>query len=521
MSKVKIAVAGIVVLGAAAAGGTYYAGQKAQTDIKAAQAWFVNDLVKPWAGDKVRIENASYSQGLFSSESRFDVVVQGIPGKEGATLEPVRLPVRQLIQHGPLVKSVDGWGTGWYNVEYKLDLSPFYATAPELKKWVTDHPDLVTIGYKVAFNGERQGYLSHRELKADQNGEYVEIAPSVQRFTYSEAMDRIAYDINLPKVVIKGKDKTEVTMEGLHYVGETTPVQGKLNFLNGGTEFHLAKLLVNYTAPKPAVDPVLGDLGESGEAETAASDVATSAPVQPAPVADARKQLQLEDLHFKFAGTLKDEFFDLAYNYGLGNCVQCPDFAINKKPVKSVELAFSLNHFHAPSLSAMNDSLMGMYKTTFLESMQGNPRSFDTNKLAGQAMGMGMVMLANLTTLAKKDPEINISKFSLKTADGAEASGNMVYRLKGLTDQDIAAGNVDTILKRLFAEGKATIPESLIEPASTSHEMIAKMVKAGWVKQGGGNLQYAFKFEGGKISIFDKQYQSVEELKTNALTMQQ
>ncbi|MCB6182068.1 YdgA family protein [Leeia sp. TBRC 13508] len=508
MKKLPLIGGLVAVVALGGAGSIYYAGQKAETEIKNAQSEFQKEVISLLAGDSISIVDTKYNRSFLSSDNQFTILIRDGIDASGNEKPPVKLTIKQHIKHGPLLNTATGFKTGWYHVDYDLDLPTLFAEVAKsdaaFANWISKHPKWVKLGYTVGLNEDRHVYLNTEALNEKTAMGTFEIAAASQQFTYTKAQDQIEFHFELPKLAVNttGSKQENILLEGLVYDGKTEPVEGKFNPLAGNSTLKIAS--ISASGMKPSLPPAF-------PIEAPASDTAEPA-AKPYSV-------KMDNLAFTYKGLLKDGFFDLSYLYELGNCEKCDELAINQKPVKSAKFGMELNHIHAASISGLNETIANLYKTMLIDTIKSKGKP-NTDQLTAQMAGIGMVALTNLTTIAKNDPSFKISTVEVETKDGAKANMSASATLKGLTDMDISGGNPMAALKKLYAESSANFDWSLIPKEVLANPSLDKLIKAGWLKKENNHLLHSFKFEGGKITIFDKTYQSIAELEAAAVQMQ-
>lgn len=510
MNKLKLSLITAGVLAAAAGGTTFYAAHKAETDLRAAYDWFNKEIGEGWLDQKLQLKNAQYSKGLLSAEAQFDLTIPGSPDK---------LTILQHIHNGPLLKTADGWKLGWYSVDFEVDPKILAKLDAKTKAWLEQHKSLLAVGYHVGLDNTRHAFFKQGEIRFEDDGMQFVSAATTHTLDFDAALSHIRYRFAMPQLSFSGKSKQDGgELKDMVLEGEINANEGKLDFNNAKHQFNLGSLTIK--EQKPDLDANLGI--EEPASETAASDAAASeAPPPPPKLKD--QIVTIKDFSFGSHGELKDGFYDQSITYRIGDIQSnIKEFSIGKDPIRSLEFGFSLKHIHAESLRGLTDSVVVMYRNLLRQSIGGNYRDLD-KQMGSAAFGMGAVMLANWTTIAKHDPIISIDKFELKTAANRSAQGDLSIVLKGLTDADIGGFNWQSIQQKLLIDGKGSISESLLKATDNGYkpEVADRYIKAGLLSRDGDRLSSSIKVAAGKITILKRVFDNFQALEAESNRLEQ
>ncbi|NLR74520.1 DUF945 family protein [Leeia aquatica] len=511
MNKLKLSLITVGVLAVAAGGTTFYAAHKAETDLRAAYDWFNKEIGEGWLDQKLQLKNAQYHKGVFNSEAQFDLTIPGTPDK---------LTILQHIHNGPLLKTANGWKLGWYAVDFEVDPKILAKLDAKSKAWLEQHKNLLAVGYHVGLDNTRHAFFKQGEVRFEDNGEQFVSAATTHTLDFDSALSHIRYRFALPQLSFTGKDKkTGGALKDMVLEGEIRSTEGKLDINNAQHQFSLGSLSFTEQKPDYSAEELFTEMpaSEASAGEAAASDV----PAEP-PVKMKTQQVAIKDIQVSGNGELKDGFYNQSVSYKLGDIQGNADgLALGKDPIRSLEFGFSLKHIHAESLRGLTDSMVVMYRNLLRQSLNGNYQDME-KQLGSAAFGMGAVMIANWTTIAKHDPTISIDKFVMKTAANRSMQGDLSVTLKGLTDADIGGFNWAAIQNKLLIEGKGSVSEALLKAMESNYQAdrMERLVKAQLIRRDGDTLSTEFKVAAGQITVLKRVFPSLQafEAETRKLT---
>ena len=358
---------------------------------------------------------------------------------------PERLTVRNVITHGPVL-GLSGFGLA--RVDTHLDL-PEEARA-EIRKVFGEKPAL-EVSTRVSFFGGGTTTLKSEGRKIAPQKDDVEVSYETFKVDVGMGKNGDSYDVDggLPSIVAKKKSgETTFQLNALTIKGEGKRVVGDL--YDGDFAFRIKELKLNET-------------GTAGE-------------------------MVLEDLHYLVDTRTKNDFVDMAAQFGTG-AIKSQQLAMTGVELKEVHYNFSLRHLHAPTF----EKLVGAWN-----KMYTSPEA-----LANMDETVFGPLKEHGSELLKHDPEFGIDRVGIVTPDG-EIVAKGVIKLVGATAEDFTAAGPMGLVGKLDADITVTADIKALSKLPNGAQSVDMAVQSGYAEKKGEQLVCHITFKQGSLLVNGK-----------------
>lgn len=413
MKKTAILALVVAGLGASYTASAWYLGKQTEATLNSQYSKVLES--NPY----IEIVERDYQRGLFESEETLtlelfkqlvETMAQVDSEQPSPITEPLRLTIRNRIQHGPF---------------------PGFST---LAAAITESEILLPEGIKqdaAKLLGDKSPYSQRTLIRFDGSGSATFSSPKL--------------DVTLPDPQADSNKTISISWQGLEGGMDFTADMKQSSMMALAPELSIKSndgVHVSFTDMRLEGDQqrIFDDIAllYSGSQRMSIGEVAILVPDTD------KKPLIMKQLSYDIELPSDGNFIDLIARLGVGN------LQFGEDAIGPVHFDYSLKHLHARSLAEISQAFMGLYTNPdFLTA--------DSEALAAQLMP---VLSEHGATILNNAPEFHIDRISFANAKG-EARLAARVKLNDL-NLDEAAANPFVLITKLEASGEVSLQEEMV-----------------------------------------------------------